>query len=180
MTVYVALFRGINVGGHHKLPMQDLRDILAARGCEDVKTYIQSGNAVFKSPETPIVLETEIRTAVAAKFGFAPRVLILDADQFRAIAAANPYSDAEETPALLHVSFLEQTPAEPDLQSLQAISLESEQFELIGRAFYMHAPDGIARSKLAGRVEKALGVEATGRNWRTVSKVLNLVSSIAQ
>ena len=177
MTVYVALFRGINVGGHHKLPMRDLRDILESVGCDNVKTYIQSGNAVFCSSESPTVLETEIRTAVDTRFGFAPRVLIIEVDQLRAIAAANPYPDAEQTPTLLHISVLEQPPDAPDLDTLKAICSQSEQFALIGRAFYLYARDGIGRSRLAARVETALGVQATGRNWRTVSKLLELADA---
>ena len=174
MDTLIALFRGINVGGHHKLPMQDLRDILASLGCEDVKTYIQSGNAVFNSSEHRESLATGIQAAVEAKFGFAPRVLILEVEQFRAIAAANPYKAAEETPKALHVAFLAEPPGKPDLEALEAARSDSEAFELVGPAFYLHAPDGIGRSKLAACVDRALGVETTGRNWRTVAKILEL------
>lgn len=178
MTVCVALFRGINVGGHNKLPMQDLRDLLASLGCEDVRTYIQSGNAVFRSTREPDGLAKDIAAAVDERFGFRPAVLILGVERFRGIAAANPYRAAEATPAQLHVSFLAETPAAPDLGDLERLKSPSESFELIDNAFYLHAPDGIGRSKLAARVEKALGVEATGRNWRTVTKLLELADSV--
>ena len=178
MTVCVALFRGINVGGHNKLPMQELRDMLASLGCENVQTYIQSGNAVFRIAKDPAILADEIVVAIDDSFGFRPGLLILKLDAFRAIAAANPYRAAEATPAQLHVSFLTETPTDPDIESLERLRSASESFELANGAFYLHAPDGIGRSKLAARVEKALGVEATGRNWRTVSKLLELADSV--
>ena len=178
MITCVALFRGINVGGHNKLPMQDLRNLLVSLGCVDVQTYIQSGNAVFRTAHDPDRLGEKIVAAIDKVLGFRPAVLILEIDAFRAIAAANPYRTAEATPAQLHVSFLAETPADPDIESLERVKAASESFELTDRAFFLHAPGGIGRSKLAARVEKALGVEATGRNWRTVTKLLELAESV--
>ena len=178
MITCVALFRGINVGGHNKLPMQELCDILEALGCEDVQTYIQSGNAVFSTARDPDSLAGELVAAIDNRCGFAPGVQVLEVETFRAIALANPYKSAEATPAQLHVSFLAQAPANPDIDSLEGLKSPTETFELTDCAFYLHAPDGIGRSKLAARVEKALGVNATGRNWRTVTKILELADSI--
>lgn len=178
MKTLIALFRGINVGGHNKLPMRDLRDIFESLGCEDVRTYIQSGNAVFRTAQLPDNLAPALIAAIDDSFGFRPGVLILEIEAFRAIAAANPYRTAEATPAQLHVSFLTERPAGPDIAALERLRSPAEAFELADSAFYMHAPDGIGRSKLAARVEKALGVEATGRNWRTVSKILELADSM--
>ena len=178
MTACVALLRGINVGGHNKLPMQDLCDIFESLGCEDVRTYIQSGNAVFRTAMDPHSLSGELVAAIDERFGFAPGVLILGIEAFRSLAAANPYTAAEADPAQLHISFLAGVPADPDLESLEQVRAPSESFELIGGAFYLHAPDGIGRSKLAARVERALGVEATGRNWRTVARIMELADGI--
>ena len=178
MTVYVALLRGINVGGHSSLPMQDLRDILAALGCEGIKTYIQSGNGVFRSDDDRELLSSKIEGAVDEKFGFTPRVLLLTIDDYQSILAANPFPDAVDDPRSLHVSFLSGKPPEPDLPSLNALKSPTERFELLANAFYLHAPDGIGRSKLAAKVEKCLGVGATGRNWRTATKLAELASSI--
>lgn len=174
MTGYVALFRGINVGGRNSLPMQDLRDILSSLGCENVRTYIQSGNAVFASASAAGELAGEIKAAIDERFGFAPEVLLLSSRRLRAIAAANPFPDAESVPKHLHVSFLSQTAAEPDLDTLNSIKAPSERFVLTSEALYLHAPDGIARSKFAAKVENCLGVAATGRNWNTVSKLIEL------
>jgi uncharacterized protein (DUF1697 family) len=178
MTKYVALLRGINVGGKNSLPMQGLRDILATLGCADVQTYIQSGNAVFRCADDRILLGDTLAAAVAKQFGFTPTVLLLSVADYRSILEANPFPAAIDDPKSLHVSFLAATPPEPDLQMLETLKSPTERFELLDKAFYLHAPDGIGRSKLAARVEKCLGVQATGRNWRTASKLAELAASI--
>lgn len=175
MTAYVALFRGINVAGKHILPMRDLREILAALGCENIVTYIQSGNAVFLSRSDAAELAAAIAAAVKNGFGFAPRVLVLSVDRFASIAAANPYRDAEQMPRSLHVWFLTDAPVDPDLDTLTELRTGNERFTLGDGAFYLFAPDGIGRSKLAAKVDRCLGVETTARNWNTVSKLLDLV-----
>ena len=175
MSDYVALFRGINVGGKHILPMQELRDILASAGCENVQTYIQSGNAVFTSSVTAASLSTNIGTAINDGFGFSPQVLLLTADRFKAVAESNPFPEGENTPKHLHVTFLTETPVDPDLGALKALKSDSEQFALHDGAFFLLAPDGIGRSKLAAKVDRHLGVATTGRNWRTVSKLLDMI-----
>lgn len=176
MTQFVALFRGINVGGKHIVPMQDLRDILGALGCENVRTYIQSGNAVFSSDATADDVSTRLREEIGTRFGFEPQVLVLSADQFQEIAASNPYSDIDAEPKSVHVAFLTDVPVDPDLSALDELRAGSESFELGGGAFYLHAPDGIARSRLASKVEQVLGVATTARNWRTVTKLVELTS----
>ncbi len=178
MTVYVALLRGINVGGKHSLPMQELRTILGSLGCEDVKTYIQSGNAVFRSDNDRELLASDITSAIDQAFGFAPPVQLLMIEEFQSILAANPFPEAASTPKFLYVSFLAKAAQNPDLATLETLGTSSERFELLGNAFYLHAPDGIGRSKLAARVERCLGVETTARNWRTVTKIAELAASI--
>jgi uncharacterized protein (DUF1697 family) len=110
--------RGINVGGKNLLPMQDLRDILASLNCEDVKTYIQSGNAVFSSDVDPKSLSSGITAAIEQSFGFAPSVQILSIDGFRSILKANPFPEAAGEPKSLHIWFLAEPPAEPDIAAL--------------------------------------------------------------
>jgi uncharacterized protein (DUF1697 family) len=176
MTVYVALLRGINVGGKNSLPMQDLRDILAALGCEDIKTYIQSGNAVFRSGGDRALLSSKIETAVHDIFGFTPTVLLLSVDDYQSILSANPFPDAVDNPKSLHVSFLAEVPAEPDLRTLDALKSPTENYALLDNAFYLYAPDGIGRSKLATKVEKCLGVQTTGRNWRSATAIAELAA----
>jgi len=177
MTIHVALFRGINVGGKHILPMQDLRDLLAELGCEDIQTYIQSGNAVFSASADPKSLSAQITRTVEERFGFAPQVLLLTVERFAAIASANPYPEAEAIPKFLHVWFLTEKAGNPDIDAMNSIKAENERFTLTDDALYLHSPDGIGRSRLAGKVDRHLGVSTTARNWRTVRKLLDLARS---
>jgi uncharacterized protein (DUF1697 family) len=178
MTVYVALLRGVNVGGSHSLPMQGLRNLLTRVGCEDVQTYVQSGNAVFRSTQDAKTIRSDIRAAINEQFGFAPKVCLLTIEDYQSIVAANPYPEAEDTPKYLHVWFLIGAVDSPDLDTLESSKSPAERFELSDNAFYLHAPDGIGRSKLAAKVDKCLGVETTARSWRTVTKISALAESI--
>ena len=178
MNTYIALLRGINVGGHNRLPMRDLVSLLEALGLHNVQTYIQSGNVVFQSERADVaVLAQQITESIGERHGFMPRVLLLNAEAVRAAAAANPFPQAVDEPKTLHLYFLAEPPEDPDLELLNQLKTETEQFKLDNRVFYLFAPDGIGRSKLAKRVERALGVAATARNWRTVSKIMALVES---
>ena len=178
MKIYIALIRGINVGGSHNLPMPQLRNLLERVGCKDVQTYVQSGNAVFRSTQDANVLSSSIKTAINEQFGFAPAVCLLTFEDYQSIVAANPYPDAVDTPKYLHVWFLMGAADNPDLDTFESLRSSSERYELLSSAFYLHAPDGIGRSKLAAKVDKCLGVETTARNWRTVTKLAALADSI--
>ena len=102
-------------------------------------------------------------------------MLILEGDSLQRIAAANPFAEGEKDPSRLHIFFPTETPVKPDLKYLESRAVDSESFELVDGYFYLWAPDGIGRSKLAQSIEKGLGVAATGRNWRTVCKLLEMV-----
>lgn len=173
MDTFIALFRGINVGGHNLISMADLAAILEQAGCEKVKTYIQSGNVAFciENRETYTIAE-EISTKILQKFGFSPKVFLFKVSEFEKAIQNNPFSEANGK--VMHLFFLESPPAKPDLEGLTVIKENSEEFKLIDKVFYLYAPDGIGRSKLAASVEKKLGVPATGRNWNTVKKLLVL------
>jgi uncharacterized protein (DUF1697 family) len=168
---YIALLRGINIGGRHLLPMGDLAELLAELGCEEVRTYIQSGNAVFRHRQQGReTIAFEIRRRIADRYGFAPGVLLLTAAELQAVADGSPF--APRKGKALHCFFLEAAPAAPDLERLAALQAPSEAFKLDGAVFYLHAPQGVGRSRLAFKVEKCLGVAATARNWNTVLKLL--------
>jgi uncharacterized protein (DUF1697 family) len=179
MNIYIALFRGINVGGKNSLPMVELVGILEGLGCQSVKTYIQSGNVVFKSNENNASgLADSISTEIKKRRGFAPFVLLLSLGEFEKILANNPFPEAEDDPKTLHVGFLASVPRQPNLRSLESLRAKSERFRLIGEAFYLHAPDGVGRSKLAANTERMLGVAMTDRNWKTASKILELAQEL--
>ncbi len=178
MNQYVILLRGINVGGRNSLPMKQLVAILEGLGCQGVKTYIQSGNAVFQSKRSTSRLTTLLKEEIKRDSGFEPHVLVLETDELAAAIAANPFPEAEADPKGLHFGFLEAVPTDPDLAKLNALKSETERFRLIDRVFYLHAPDGVGRSKLAANSERLLGVAMTDRNWRTVSKIRDLVEDL--
>lgn len=175
MNTYIALFRGINVGGHNKLLMQDLRDLMNGLGYQKVDTYIQTGNVVFQAKENDkrVILDN-VQAAVEEHHDFKPKVLVLELEEMREAITDNPFPEAVHEPKSLHLNFLVSEPSNPDLESLESYKEESERFELKGNVFYLHAPEGIGRSKLAGKTEKLLGIPMTGRNWRTVQKIMEL------
>jgi uncharacterized protein (DUF1697 family) len=179
MSAWIAFLRGINVGGNNVLPMRDLAELIEAAGCTDVKTYVQSGNAVFHSSKTTSAqLAKRIARCVAERRKFEPSVLVLSVRELEQAVAVNPFPEAESEPKSLHVFFLAESPARANIATLKVIKAENEAFSLKGKAFYLHAPDGIGRSKLAQRAERLLGVDATGRNWRTVTRVLAMAREL--
>ncbi len=175
MNLWIALFRGINVGGNASLPMQELVAILQSLGCRGVQTYIQSGNAVFASPEADTTrLSAAIRSEIRRRLGFEPSVLLLTLLEFERAIAQNPFPEGEANPQALHVGFLAAEPSNPDLLELARLKKDSERFQLTGRVFYLFAPEGVGRSRLAVGAEKLLGVTLTDRNWRSVCAIAEL------
>jgi len=171
----IALFRGINIGGHHLLPMKELAALFERLGATDVKTYIQSGNVVFRPGSADMAqLARRLAAEIGKDHGFEPHVLLLAGVELEGAIANNPFPDAEDDPSMLSLGFLESAPGNPDLDKLETLRKDSERFALVGAVFYQHAPEGFARSKLAAGAERALGVPMTSRNWRTVSALRDL------
>lgn len=178
MPTWILLLRGVNVGGKNKLPMKAFAADLDAIGCTDVQTYIQSGNAVVRSSQRSAGrLRAAVVERIEAEHGFAPGMQALTAEEFDAVVAANPFPDAASDPKTLHAYFLAAKPKSADLDGLARLQAATERCALVDRVFYLHAPDGIGRSKLAASAERLLGVETTARNWRTVLALANLTES---
>ena len=180
MKTWICLLRGVNVGGNNKLPMKALAAELETLGLFEVRTYIQSGNVVFRGPSAkPDALAAKIRSAILRKFGFEPAVLVIEAGEYSKAAAANPFheSTGESEGRTVHLFFLGDTPKTVPAARLDAVRIPSERWQLIGKVLYLHAPDGFGTSKLATQAEKILGVPATARNWRTVSTLLEMARS---
>ena len=179
MKTYIALFRGINVGGRHSLPMKELVALLEALGCQNVKTYIQSGNAVFESKEKNVSqLSKQIGAEIKKSRGFEPHVLLLTLEEMEKAIKNNPFPEGEQAPKTLHVGFLTSTPKTPNLKALEALQANGEQFKLLDDIFYLYAPEGIGRSKLAASSERLLGVPLTDRNWGTVRKIMAMAKEL--
>lgn len=179
MTIWIALLRGINVGGRNVLKMNELVELLEGAGCSDIRTYLQSGNAVFKSAESSAsALGRIVEKALKESRGVEARVLVFGREEFSQAIELNPFPQAQDNPSALHLFFLSGPPKGPDIESLNTLKADSESFVLTDKVFYLHAPDGIGRSKLAARVERLLGVDATARNWRSVTKVSELANDL--
>jgi uncharacterized protein (DUF1697 family) len=175
---WVALLRGVNVGGHNKLPMKALQEALGAAGFTGVATYIQSGNIIFRHAGTAPALATQIADIIAAQFGFRPAVKLLRRTELAAAARANPFPAAalQDDGKQLHLFFLDGAPDAGHATALNALCTPAECWALKGGVFYLHTPEGFGRSKLAAQAEKKLKTGATARNWRSIQALLELSS----
>lgn len=173
-VVHVALLRAINVGGTGKLPMADLRRMFEDAGCEDVRTYIQSGNVVFRASKTLAkALPKRISDTIDAERGFRRPVILRSGDELRRVLGGNPFADAAD-PQHLHVAFLKDEPAKG--LGLDPERSPGDRFALRGRELYLHYPNGLGRSKLDSKyIERRLETTSTTRSWRTVTKLVEMV-----
>jgi uncharacterized protein (DUF1697 family) len=190
MATHVALLRGINVGGRNKVPMADLREVVASLGHTGVTTYIQSGNVLFTaaSGSTTGELAGSLESAIADTFGIWSSVVVLSRNDLAKVLGDNPYPD-EANPKLVHVVFLN-SPLPKDLldritaaESAAAAKGGRDTFTAIGPALFLHTPDGFGTSELAQSLfriisgpakQKKEGMAATARNWSTATKLLAL------
>ncbi len=172
MNTYVALLRGVNVGGKNLIPMKALRFSLETNGFRNVSTYIQSGNIVLQSKQDP---EAELGAIIESEFGFAPKILVLTRTEFEQTVRSNPFDNYEGK--LVHFYYCQDEP-KLDQSKLQKLISETESYKVAGQVFYLYAPDGIGRSKLVANIDTCLGVSVTGRNLNTVNKLLEMVRSL--
>ena len=176
MTGWVALLRGINVGGRNVVPMAELRVLVERNGGGSVGSYIQSGNVLFTHEETDrAALARRLEDAVAAAFGVTSPVVLRTSAELARIAGSHPFgTDTDRT----HVAFLDRAPDEPG--ALESVEAAPDLFELDGTEVYLRYPNGVHGSRLTGALlERRLGVRATIRNWRTVTRLAELADSLA-
>jgi uncharacterized protein (DUF1697 family) len=177
MNTWIALLRGINVVGKNKLPMKELAAVLEDAGFKETRTYIQSGNVVFRSARgTARTLSARIEKVVLERFGFAPRVIVITAADLAAAIRENPFTDAQRDHKCLHLYFLSENPSKSDLDSLARIDAGRDEFALKGGVVYLYTPGGFAQSVLRRKLERCLGAAATARNWRTANELLKMAS----
>lgn len=175
---YVSLLRGINVGGRHKLLMRELAAMFVEAGCEDVRTYIQSGNVVFRAdPSLADGLSARITTAIAASHGYQLPVVIRTAADLARVVRGNPFLADGADPTRLYVGFLAEAPDPAKVARLDPDRSPPDAFEVRGDAVYLHFPNGVARSKLTNDyLDRTLGTVSTIRNWRTVCRLHEMAS----
>jgi uncharacterized protein (DUF1697 family) len=177
-TTHVALLRGINLGARNKVSMADLRALFADLGFEDVATYVQSGNVVFKSSRTESDVVQTVEKQIKRRFRLSVTVLVRTKGQLARVLAANPYAGGKREPAKLHVTFLADRPSRARVRAIDAQAFEPDEFHVAGREVYLHCPNGYGRSKLSNAFfEKQLGVAATTRSWKTVTKLVELAGA---
>lgn len=178
MPVIISLLRGINVGGHKKIRMADLRGLYTALGLRATRTILQSGNAVFQTEETDLpFVQARIEMGILDQFGFEVRVILRAAADFRSIIGRHPFSDAQasETKKMVLV-FLSARPSLDDVDKLRAGKPGREFIHADGSELYIFYTDGQAGSKLDNsRIERALGLQSTARNWNTCQRLLQLL-----
>jgi uncharacterized protein (DUF1697 family) len=171
-TRYVALLRGINVGGNKRVPMAELREVALGLGHGRVATYINSGNLLLDSGQGEAVVAAELSEALRSRFGFAVDVVVRPAHELRQVLAENPYPDGD--PKQVTVAFLVAPPAAGAEARMTELASGGERFTLGERHVFVDFAGGLARSRLAAQLGKALGVAATTRNVRTVATLVSM------
>ena len=175
MTRDVAFLRGINLGPNRRVPMKGLRAALEQAGYAEVRTHLQSGNVLLTSDAEPAALERDLAETLRSTFGFDIAVVVRTRNELADVIAADPFGDEVDDPARYQVSFLSDEPDPERVEELERADVAPEQVAVRGREVYAWHPDGLARSELAKLItDRRLGVEVTARNWRTVTKLLEL------
>lgn len=174
---WAVFLRGVNVGGKHKLPMAELRAFIGELGAREVRTYLQSGNAVFLAGEAQAVrIEAGFDERSEARFGFPVPALLRSAPELRRVLADNPFLAAGADEKALHVLLLRHPPAPDAVAALDPARSPPDAFAVRGRSVYLYLPGGVARTRLSNAyVDRTLGTTSTGRNWRTLRAVAALL-----
>lgn len=187
MPTHLALLRGINVGRANRIAMADLRSVVSGLGHSEVATYLQSGNVVLTpaGDDTPPVLAGQLRDAIGQTLGVSCHVVVLTADEWRSVVAANPYPDqAASDPTTVHAAVQQDDLTLGEQETLTRLLAEAraggspDHLTVGGRTTYLCTPDGLGRSTLAGRLARTRGTgqdRATARNWRTVAALAELL-----
>jgi uncharacterized protein (DUF1697 family) len=171
----ILLLRGINLGPNRRIPMAELRELFAQAGFEDVRTYVQSGNVLLSSDADPEALEHQSERLLADRFSFDVDVIARTRDQLAAVVERNPLGDVAVDPKRYQVSFLASELDDEVVEKLAESAAPTERLVALGRELYAWHPEGVARSKLWGRLAgSGLGVKATARNWTTVATLLEM------
>lgn len=185
---HVALLRGINVGGHNKVAMADLRAVASSIGHTEVATYVQSGNVVFAAADPDAdatALAQALETAIAKRLAVRPEVIVVSADDLRGVVAENPFAD-EPNPKAVHAVFFGDAPSSSEVGAVRAAVERAEakgsrdEARVVGRVLYLWTPDGMGRSKLAAELSRRRRQDApapagTARNWATVMALVDLL-----
>ncbi len=176
---FVALLRGINVGGRHIVPMKLLTQMFAESGCSNVRSYIQSGNVVFSAPVPVVeVLPQVLQAKIQRWFGFSVPVILRTTEEMAQTTRKNPFLLAGLPETRLHVYFLADQPSPSAIEGLDPSRSAPDEFRLCGRDIYLHVPNGMGRTKLTSAYfDLRLSTTGTARNWATVLKIYQMMQA---
>jgi uncharacterized protein (DUF1697 family) len=181
MPVLISFLRSVNVGGHAKIKMDALRDLCVSLKFQEPQTYVQSGNVIFKTPERNLALVAKrFQQAIEKKFACCPLVVLRTVSELRAVVANNPFARRSGIePGKLLVSFLAGAPGKDAHKNLASLAIQPEELHLIGRELFIYFPNGQGKSKLPwARMDKVLETPGTGRNWNSVTKILEIAERL--
>ncbi len=181
MPILISMLRGVNLGPHNRIKMDDLRALYESLELHDARTYVQSGNVIFRTREkNPTKLAKKIQEAIGKKFGFHPEVIVRSIKELRRSLDSNPFRNRRDLePSKLLITFLAAEPAAEAQTTIRNLRIQREELHLIGRELYIYFPDGIGKSKVPWwSVEKLLEVAGTARNLNSVVKMLEIAGQM--
>ncbi|MGM0634562.1 MAG: DUF1697 domain-containing protein [Bacteroidota bacterium] len=179
MKTYVALLRGINVGGKRKIKMADLKKLFESLSFSEITTYIQSGNVIFDVPTSckTSVLTNQITKEIEKEFGFEVPVQLIEEEVFQNSFSENPFLKENVSVANLHLTFLSETPRQEAVQKLKEIDCAPDEFQIVANKIFLHCENPYHKTKLNNTlIERKLELSATTRNWKTISKLVALLN----
>ena len=180
MPVLISMLRGVNLGPHNRIQMEALRAMYESLKLENPRTYVQSGNVIFRTKEKNAAqLASKIQDAIETTFRCRPEVILRTPDELRRVIARTPFPTRSSLePGKILVTFLAGAPPEPQA-ALDGLKSYPEELHLIGRELYIYFPNGVGKSKLPwSSVEKLLKVTGTARNWNSVQAILQIAEEM--
>jgi uncharacterized protein (DUF1697 family) len=180
MAVFISMLRGVNVGAHNRMRMGALRALYESLGLEEARTYVQSGNVVFRTKQrNSALLAKKIQGAIEEKLGCRPDVILRTPDEFRTAISASPFAGRDLEPGKILVTFLAAEPSAGADKTLASLKAHPEELHLKGRELYIYFPNGAGKSKLPwSQVERLLKVTGTARNWNSVINILKIAEEM--
>jgi len=181
MPVILCMLRGVNLGGHNRVKMDDLKALCKSLKLCEPQTYVQSGNVIFKTDERDLAkLTKKLEAAIHKKFGFQSDVILRSTKELRDVVTRNPFAKRRDIhPGKLLVTFFSGDPGEEARKQVRAIKCDPEELFIEGREAYIYFPNGAGRSKLNWAViPKTLKVQGTARNWNSVTKMLEIAEKM--
>lgn len=181
MAVIISMLRGVNLGPHKRVKMEELRGLYESLRLRDAQTYVQSGNVIFRTDERDLIrLGKRIESAIEKRFAFESDVMLRTAAELREVIARNPFAKRRGIePSKLLITFLASDPGAEARQKILAMKVDPDEVRIDGREMYTYFPNGMARPKVSWVViERVLKVSGTGRNWNSVTKMLEMAEKM--